>query len=52
MADRSALRFVGFVYGAVAAAVTLTAFVMVLRDIQAGVVTDATAPRPAIARAG
>lgn len=52
MADQTALKLLGLVYGAVVAAVALTAVVMVLRDIQAGVITDATMPRPAIASAG
>jgi len=59
MADRRALKLVGFVYGGVAAAVTVTAFLMVLRDVEAGVahnfaygvqdVAQDAAPRAAIA---
>jgi len=61
MADRRALKFVGFIYGGIAVVVTLTAFVMVLRDVEAGFAQnvaygvvqagaqDAAAPRAAIA---
>jgi hypothetical protein len=50
MADRGALKFVGVVYGSVAMVVMLTAFLMVLRDVEAGVHHDGYgAPRAAIA---
>jgi hypothetical protein len=52
MADQTALKFLGFAYAAVAVMVALTALVMVLRDIQAGSISDGTTPRAAIARAG
>ena len=52
MADRRALKFVGIVYGGVAAIVTVTAFLVVLHNVQAGVadvVYGVATPRPAIA---
>ena len=54
MADRRALKFVGIVYGGVAAAVTVTAFLVVLHNVQTGVADVAygvAAPRAAIASA-